>query len=1449
MAAVGTAVCLVSGGIARDASALDVPLRIRETAGVPRSAEIVTSGVPIPRGELLDEQQAAMGGVDAQFRSLAEWSDGSVKWLQVSFPATVSAYGTAIYQLTSGAGDAPSGVLSAVDDGQTVTVNTGPLRFTLKRNGFNLFDEAWIDLNQDGSFAESERLVSPGSSTGSRVVGTDGENYTSANGVPATLEVEEAGPLRVVIRFEGVHSGTAGDHLDYSGRIYAYRGREEVHVRFAEINRTPTDTYSNGGQPKCRWLAGEGPVGGSSGSLQMEDLSLVTRLSLSGSPSFALQGDPAGGIASGDLLSDAWLYQDSSGGQYWQVSGGTTFSGYEIRHGQTLLESGSRAQGFADIHDGTRGLSVAIRHFWENFPDKIMVSPDGTVTVGLFPGDFSLPFEHRPGERKSHWVQYHFHAGDEVAGGVAASALAFQEPLRAMAPASWYCDSQALDDLEPYDPVAFPEYEAHNGYGADGYLSIREQSDFYGWQDFGDVWSDFEGGGAPPNTNNAANNLEYDSGFAFIQQALRTTGLNDDLSDKWWKLAAEGNEHTADVDIYHVHTGPLPWMWGGMWNHTGHGKSGFDDPHRGDNPNAAHSWNRGMLAWYYLTGDRDVLEGALEVGENITWRVENGPGMPGASGTEDEERGPGHALQILTDMYLLTWDSRYYQAAHKLIAESHADTKEFVQSPGSGTWRCKPWMIAILMRNLGRFIEAMAIEQGTVEQEAIDSLLGYAEFMEARAWVDRDAGSPGFFHYQVEGDGTNIPGGNNVNMWTLRASDAFTFAGRHEPDPVVAQRYRDIARVGFEDASAYPWCFTCPTHEFLQAKVHQVVAGSGQEYMRQASSQGPSDTIPPGAITDLAAVSGPGEGEISLAWTATGDDGVEGQAISYLVRRSAGPLLTAEDWSDATPVPGAPIPGQAGSAESMILTGLGGGEVWHVGIRAVDDALQVGDLSNSPSAPAGADMTAPTISDLSAQEEVPGTLIFRWSTDEPATSAIEWDPAWPGSGDLANVVSDGLLTTFHELQVSGLNAGTTVHYRSTSADASGNADTTDVSQITVAATDAVPPAISGLGASVDGTGENLVVVWNTDEPADGRVEYGADSSCTSSTVLDPSLTLAHAAVVAGVAPGETVYFRVLSADGSGNVSVSAVQAFTITQDEEPPQISTPEYTFTLSQARMDFLTTEPSWGEIRWGVGSPAGNTLPLGSAVAPSLSHSVILGGLMDGLTYLFEIELSDLSGNISLLGGSFALPGGPGVDTTPPGIPLGLEITAFTEEDGVALRWAPNSEADLFGYHVYRRVHQPGSNQGWSILNAEVTGDTAWGDEGLVAGTSYEYAITARDSGSNESGRSPGVVFDPGDWLDLRTLGQSRPNPFTPQAGTSITFQVPAGAGPDPQRTVLAVFDLNGRRVRTLFAEDAAAGDENTVRWDGCDGEGNALASGVYFSRLRIGQDIHSRKMVLLR
>ena len=84
--------------------------------------------------------------------------------------------------------------------------------------------------------------------------------------------------------------------------------------------------------------------------------------------------------------------------------------------------------------------------------------------------------------------------------------------------------------------------------------------------------------------------------------------------------------------------------------------------------------------------------------------------------------------------------------------------------------------------------------------------------------------------------------------------------------------------------------------------------------------------------------------------------------------------------------------------------------------------------------------------------------------------------------------------------------------------------------------------------------------------------------------------------------------------------------------------------------------------------------------------------------------------------------------------------------------------------------------------------------------------------------------------------------PNPFNPI--TTIGYDVPAAGA----QVNISVYDVAGRHVRTLIDEHRPAG-VFSVPWNGEDDRGQRVASGVYFYRMRAGDFVETKKMVLLK
>jgi hypothetical protein len=92
-----------------------------------------------------------------------------------------------------------------------------------------------------------------------------------------------------------------------------------------------------------------------------------------------------------------------------------------------------------------------------------------------------------------------------------------------------------------------------------------------------------------------------------------------------------------------------------------------------------------------------------------------------------------------------------------------------------------------------------------------------------------------------------------------------------------------------------------------------------------------------------------------------------------------------------------------------------------------------------------------------------------------------------------------------------------------------------------------------------------------------------------------------------------------------------------------------------------------------------------------------------------------------------------------------------------------------------------------------------------------------------------------------DAFELFQNYPNPFNPE--TEISYVLPTACFVE-----LSVYNLLGQKVRTLVDESQSAGLKN-VKWDGKDGNGANVASGIYFYKIKTEEFTQSKKMVIIR
>ncbi len=779
---------LAEGCTAGGAGGEGVELRVKERAGVARSGEIVTSGVPLPRdmGVLTADElalfDAAGSPIPCQKKVTARWGgapgDASkpVRWVLLDFPASVGAGGEALYYLRRAPDQASLPTAVRVhDDGSTLTVDTGAASFRLGRDSFDLF--RGVELAGSGT------VLAPSRDNGFHLT-ADGKDYLSARPAPAQLVVEETGPLRAAVTARGTHAAADGrEMLHYTARMHFYAGSSQARVFYTLESHEPTHP-DDMGQPRC-WDIG------CPGSLRFSGLYLFLAPRVGGSPQTTLaagEGDREPFTAGAEALS---LYQDSSGGDSWEVHRGhhprpqsyVSFRGWRAQRGGAEVGRGNRAQPWLDLSGDDVGLAVGLRDFWQNHP-KGLYAAGGALRVALFPEEYGGDYVFRPGEHKTHEILLFFHRGGAAEAGVGQAMAAMNSPLFALASPQWYAGSGALGRVSPLSGDAdFTAYEDQNraafdpsvGGAGNSLLRSIEDNDFYGWCDYGDVPLDYE---APSGQMN----LKYDFDLGMLLQFLRSGDY------RWWDLASPACRHVADEDILHYEGSIDHWADGGYFGHSYHDEPGDSNPHRNygaPHPDLCFAVAGGLL-YHYLTGYAESRESAFEVIENIRYRYENSYGRGNGEGWadcyndygSDSFRPFANGLRVMTEAYLATGDSRYLSTAEWIIESSHRAADPFLAAPRPGAeGGTSIFSLDMFTSSLGRYLDALAAAGLPDSLDASGYLVRLVRHEVENCWRSGSEGYQGF-PYAWAYDGTADESFGTVNLcnWHLLSADCLAYA-------------------------------------------------------------------------------------------------------------------------------------------------------------------------------------------------------------------------------------------------------------------------------------------------------------------------------------------------------------------------------------------------------------------------------------------------------------------------------------------------------------------------------------------------------------------------------------------------------------------------------------------------------------------------------------------------
>ncbi|HUU89786.1 MAG TPA: hypothetical protein VM238_01105 [Phycisphaerae bacterium] len=222
------------------AAEFQVPLTVTESAGVARTAEPISGGVPLPRGAFRKDQGFCLTGADGkevacQVTPLVVEADDTLRWVLLDFQDDVAAGGTNTYTLRAAKPTlAPKQTLSIQAGPDGITVDTGRIRFTIsKTKPFALFDSVT---------AGGKPVVTGGQISYTQMQGragwddkADWQPRTFRAAAPDTAKVWYAGPTRVTLEVAGRFADDPFK-AGYRAFLTAWAGSSRVYVKYSLTN-------------------------------------------------------------------------------------------------------------------------------------------------------------------------------------------------------------------------------------------------------------------------------------------------------------------------------------------------------------------------------------------------------------------------------------------------------------------------------------------------------------------------------------------------------------------------------------------------------------------------------------------------------------------------------------------------------------------------------------------------------------------------------------------------------------------------------------------------------------------------------------------------------------------------------------------------------------------------------------------------------------------------------------------------------------------------------------------------------------------------------------------------------------------------------------------------------------------------------------------------------------
>lgn len=609
--------------------------------GPPPAHEGLSWGVPWPRGSVPRRSSFAARGADGkplpmQSWVTAWWPDGSVKWTGHALAAG-AAPGQEL-RVAPGRQPKPQSPVSVRETPTGIEVTSGAMRWRIARSGPALIESA---ANRGRVTLRDVKLVA---TVQDRPASEDQESITQQRfeGEVTAALVEQAGPVRAVVRLEGRHRAGERAWLPFSVRLYFHGGSEAVRI----VHSFVFDGDENKDFLRGLGLSGTVPMtdashdrhvrfAGEDGGVWAEAVRPLTGLRRDPGPAVreaqiaGLKTPPAGdwrpGV--GELLrfvpewGDFTLSQPNS-------DGFSIIKRTGAGRGWIDVDTGRRASGLGYVGGVSGGVAFGMGDFWKRCPVRLDVrraggeaasftiwyhSPDAPPMDlrfyhdGLGMDDFvrqneglDITYEdYEPGwgtpygiARSTEFTLWALPATPSRRRFAEMAAHVSSPPRLVCAPA----DIQAagvFGDWSLVDRSSAPRraIEEQNDALIDYYLGQVEQRRWYGFWNYGDIM----------HTYDADRHVwRYDiGGYAWDNSELSPdlwlwySFLRSGRADVF-RMAEAMTRHTGEVDVYHL------GRFRGLG--TRHGVQHWGDSSK--QPRVSNAAYRRI--YYYLTADERV---------------------------------------------------------------------------------------------------------------------------------------------------------------------------------------------------------------------------------------------------------------------------------------------------------------------------------------------------------------------------------------------------------------------------------------------------------------------------------------------------------------------------------------------------------------------------------------------------------------------------------------------------------------------------------------------------------------------------------------------------------------------------------------------------------------------------------------------------------------------------